>query len=227
MLEEEKYVELFPEEEPGKGLPMEEEDVAAEPAPVAAEPEAEEPEPEENPKPSRGRRVWKELASWLLILVISFSVAIFINEVILINARIVSGSMEDTIMTGDRVMGLRFAYWFSEPQRQDIVIFYSADKSQKTLIKRIIGMPGDTVEIYDGTVYINGEPLEEPYLKEEMRGTFGPYEVPEGCYFMMGDNRNGSGDSRFWADPYLKREAILGKAVFIYWPHFQSLKLPD
>lgn len=195
--------------------------------PKAEEADAEESdalEEEESKKPAKRRSWIKELASWVMILVISFAVAFFVNEVILINARIVSGSMEKTIMTGDRVMGTRFAYWFSEPERQDIVIFYSPDKSTKTLIKRIIGLPGDWIEIYDGVVYVNDEPLEEPYLWEEMEGSYGPYQVPQGCYFVLGDNRNGSGDSRYWSNPYIKRDEILGKACFIYWPRIKGLK---
>ena len=93
-------------------------------------------------------------------------------------------------------------------------------------IKRIIGLPGEKVEIIDGKVYINDskEPLEEDYIKEEMEGSFGPYDVPEGCYFMMGDNRNDSLDSRFWNDKYVKKDAILGKAKLQYYPKIKLIK---
>ena len=70
-------------------------------------------------------------------------------------------------------------------------------------------------------MYIDGEPIEEPYLKEPMLGTYGPYEVPEGCYFMLGDNRNGSADSRKWTNTYLKEEDIMAKVLFRYSPSFQ------
>lgn len=218
MEEERNAVELFPEEKTEAG----EQPKGPEPG-IMKEQQSDSPAAPRRSGKGKGAR--RELMSWVMILVVSFLVALFINEVVLINARIISGSMEKTIMTGDRVMGARFAYWFSEPQRQDIVIFTSRERDNKTLIKRIIGVPGDTVEIYDGKVYVNGERLEEPYLWEEMYGSFGPYKVPEGCYFMLGDNRNGSGDSRYWSDPYVRREDILGKALFIYWPHIQGLKL--
>ena len=87
----------------------------------------------------------------------SVGVALFLNGFIIVNARVTSGSMENTIMTGDRVLGLRFSYWFSEPQQGDIVIFKYPDNETQNYIKRIIGLPGDSVEIVEGLVYVNGE----------------------------------------------------------------------
>ena len=106
---------------------------------------------------------------------------------ILINATIPTESMENTIMTGTRVMGLKCSYWFSEPERGDIIVFKAPDDPDTPYVKRIIGLPGDTVEIIDGQTYVNGEALEEDYLAEPMDGSFGPYEVPEGAYFVMGE----------------------------------------
>ena len=131
--------------------------------------------------------------------------------------------MENTIMTGDRVLGLRFSYWFSEPKQGDIVIFKYPDDENQNYIKRVIGLPGDTIEIVEGLVYVNGELLEEPYLWEEPRGSFGPYVVPEGHYFMLGDNRNNSRDSRYWNNKYVSDEQILGKAYWIYYPEMKSV----
>lgn len=219
---EEEQKPVLPEE--SESAQVKAEEVSAS---VGQEDEDKREQPEEDEPSSKSvkkRSFLRELMSWIMILAVSFAIAFFINEVILINARIVSGSMEKTIMTGDRVMGTRFAYWFSEPERGDIVIFYSPDKSTKTLIKRIIGLPGDRVDIHDGIVYINGEALDEPYLWEEMRGSYGPYQVPQECYFVLGDNRNGSGDSRYWSNPFIKRDEILGKASFIYWPRIEGLK---
>lgn len=121
-------------------------------------------------------------------------------------------SMENTIMTYDRIFGFRLAYGFNmnvfgneisrkwkDPERFDIVIFKYPDDESQLFIKRIIGLPGDKVEIIDGKVYINDSetPLEDSYVPETPLGSFGPYEVPENCYFMMGDNRNNSKDSRY------------------------------
>ena len=115
-------------------------------------------------------------------------------------------------MTGDRVLGLQFSYWFSDPQRGDVVIFKYPDNEQENYIKRIIGLPGEVIQIVEGRVYVNNELLDEPYLKETPYGNFGPYEVPEGHYFMLGDNRNNSEDSRYWRNKYVAKDKILGKA---------------
>ena len=90
----------------------------------------------------------------------------------------------------------------------------------------IAAIPGETVEVKDGKVYINGSdtPLDEPYLPEPMEGSYGPYEVPEGCYFMMGDNRNYSMDARRWENTYVKREKIIAKVLFRYFPKPGMLK---
>ena len=108
----------------------------------------------------------------------------------------------------------------------DIVIFKFPDDESQLFIKRVIGLPNETVTIIDGKVYIddNKEPLYEPYLAQEMVGTFGPYEVPENCYFMLGDNRNYSRDSRFWENTYVSKDKILGKALFRYFPKFSTIE---
>ena len=169
------------------------------------------------------KRVRKEIFEWVLTIAAAVMVALFINNFIIVNATVPTSSMEKTIMTNDRVIGLRFAYHSSEPERGDIIIFRFPDDEKILYIKRIIGMPGDTVEIHDGGVYIDGSLLDEPYLKVTTEGEFGPYTVPEGHYFMMGDNRNNSADSRFWDNPFLEREKIVGKAVLRYWPSIKKL----
>ncbi|MBQ7016055.1 MAG: signal peptidase I [Firmicutes bacterium] len=165
----------------------------------------------------------RELISWALVIVMSIGVALFLNGFVIVNARVTSGSMENTIMTGDRVLGLRFSYWFSEPQQGDIVIFKYPDDESQNYIKRIIGLPGDKVEIIEGLVYVNGELLNEPYLWEMPKGSFGPYVVPEKHYFMLGDNRNNSRDSRYWNNKFVSDEQILGKAYWIYYPELKSV----
>lgn len=162
----------------------------------------------------------KELLQWAAAIILAAAVAIFADKFLIVNAQIPSGSMENTIITGDRIIGNRLAYTFSDPQRFDIIIFRYPDDESQLFIKRIIGLPGETVEIIDGRIYINGsdEPLEDVETKEPASGTFGPYEVPEDCYFVMGDNRNNSLDSRYWTNTFVSRDEILGKAVFRYWP---------
>ncbi len=169
----------------------------------------------------------KEIFSWIRTILLALCLAFFINNFIIVNATVPTGSMETTIMSDDRIIALRLNYYFTSPKRGDIVVFkYPDDPEQKTLyVKRIIGLPGDKVEIYDGKVYINNsvEPLEDEYVTKSATGDYGPFEVPEDCYFMMGDNRDNSLDSRFWADKYVKRNKILGKVIFGYYPKFKII----
>lgn len=171
----------------------------------------------EDKKPSVG----KEIRDYVVMIAIVVACVLLVNQVFLINARIPSSSMEDTIMINDRVFGNRLAYTGEkEPDRFDIIIFRYPDNEKQYFIKRIIGLPGETVEIRDGKVYINNaeEPLDDSFTKETPTGNYGPYEVPEDCYFVMGDNREHSNDSRFWVHTYVEKDEILGKAVFRYWP---------
>lgn len=168
----------------------------------------------------------KEILDWVLVIVIAAAIAIFLNCFIVVNARIPSASMETTVMTGDRLYGNRLAYINKDPERGDIVIFRYPDNEKELFIKRVIGLPGDKVEIIDGLVYINDSEtaLVEPYVNGIPIGSFGPYEVPADCYFMLGDNRNNSADSRFWHEHYVHRDKILGKAWFRYFPKFTVLE---
>ncbi len=162
----------------------------------------------------------REIMEWILVLEIAVVIAVLVNMFLIVNAVIPTASMETTIMTGDRIFGNRLAYKNHDPERGDIVIFKFPDDESQLFIKRIIGLPGETVEVKDGRVYIDNAPApidESAYVKVDPVGDYGPVTVPEGCYFMMGDNRNQSADSRFWHNPFVKREKILGKAVFRYY----------
>ena len=164
--------------------------------------------------------IGQEILSYIKILAVAVIVAFLFTRFIIVNAQVPSGSMENTIMTGDRVVGNRLSYLTKDPERYDVIIFKYPDDESQLFIKRIIGLPGETVEIRDGHIYIDGssEPLDDVETKEYMVGNYGPYTVPEGCYFVMGDNRNDSKDSRYWINPYVSKDKILGKAVFRYWP---------
>ena len=129
-------------------------------------------------------------------------------------------SMEDTLHNGDNLIVDKLSYRFHDPERFDIIVFPFQFQDNTYYIKRIIGLPGETVTIRDGKVYINDstEPLRDDFCPETPVGDFGPYEVPEGCYFMLGDNRNVSKDSRYWLNPYVEKDKIIGKAFLRYWP---------
>lgn len=162
-----------------------------------------------------------EILSWIQILLVASCIAFVLNTFIIANSRVPSGSMENTIMTNDRVIGSRLSYHFSDPERGDIVIFKYPDDPSIYYVKRIIGLPGDTIDIVDGAVYLNGSdtPLDEPYLREPMLPEEPMhFEVPDNCYFMMGDNRNNSNDARYWQNTYVERDAIIAKVLFRYWP---------
>lgn len=174
------------------------------------------PEPQKEEQGKVKNEIWE----YVRIIIAVVLVVGIVNSFFLLNARIPSDSMEHTITKGDQLFGNRLAYKNKDPERYDIVIFKFPDDEKQLFIKRVIGLPGETVTIIDGEVYINDdpEPLDDSFLAEKMEGDFGPYEVPEGCYFMMGDNRNWSNDSRFWQNTYVRRDQILAKAMLRYWP---------
>ena len=154
----------------------------------------------------------------------AFIIALFVDNFLIVNAQIPSGSMENTIMTGDRVVGNRLSYLTKDPERYDVIIFKYPDDESQLFIKRIIGLPGETVQIMDdGSIYINGEKLEENYgmevIKPETIGRAAePIELGDDEYFVMGDNRNNSSDSRTDMVGNITRENIIGKAWLRIWP---------
>jgi signal peptidase I len=148
----------------------------------------------------------------LLALVIFFAVHFMIQ-----NFRIDGTSMEPNLHDGQYVIVNKTAYWFGRSSARGDVIIFNAPDQPLDRVKRVIGLPGDTVEVKpDGTVYVNGELLDEPYLPSHHSGTSGVWTVPEGEYFVMGDNRSVSYDSREVGT--VPRDMIIGKALVIIWP---------
>ena len=175
-------------------------------------------------------------ASWLSANYLPKKFAILIKEDVVQAYKMPSGSMLETLQIGDCILVKKFAYYLQEPQRRDIVVFEYPKDPNRDFIKRIIGLPGETIEIKDKKVFINGKPLNEPYAEfkdpenifnknhpayyidpyAHNRDNFGPKVIPINNYFMMGDNRDFSQDSRYWG--FLDRQRIKGKAYKIYWP---------
>lgn len=178
----------------------------------------EDSQPEEE-KESLKKVFWEYVRMIASVVIVVFLLQTFV----FVNARIPSGSMEKTVMTGDRVYGNRLAYTFGEPERYDIAIFRYPDDESKLFIKRVIGLPGETVTILEDGIHINGDekPLTESFCPEipDYSPWIGQsWTIPEGSYFMLGDNRNHSGDSRYWNNPFVAKKKILAKAGLRYWP---------
>ena len=180
---------------------------------------------EEMPEEEKKSGFWDGVKELLRIVVFAFILAMLLRTFVVEGRVIPSGSMLPTIQLQDRVLVNKFIYRFTEPQRGDIIVFEPPLDSKDDYIKRVIGLPGDTVEVRDRKLYVNEQELYEPYTKEEfINYAFGPYTVPEGTVFVMGDNRNGSYDSHAWGP--LPVENIKGKAFCMYWPiqHWKLLK---
>ena len=159
----------------------------------------------------------KELFSYVKLIVIAVIIAFICTQFIIVNAKVPTGSMKNTIMEDDRLIGFRLSYVFSKPERGDVVIFKYPDDETQNYVKRVIGLPGDIITISQGVVSVNGDILEEDYIREPMKITEDEtYIVPTGHYFMMGDNRNNSLDSRFWTNTFVAKDKILAKAIFKY-----------
>lgn len=161
------------------------------------------------------KTVKSELLEWVQIIVVGLILALLTNKFILFVAEIPSVSMVPTLNVNDRLL-VRRIYNFDKLERQDIIVFDCKEEDSK-YIKRLIGLPGDKISIKDGQVYVNGELLKEDYVKNKDMFT-GEYEVPEGKYFFLGDNRSDSKDSRYLKTTYIDEEDIVGKAFFKIYP---------
>ena len=167
----------------------------------------------------------KEIRDYIFLIILAFTFAFLMNKFVYANAEVPTGSMIPIVQPGDRLIINRLSYLFEDPKRGDIVMFAYPDNEKKNYLKRIIGLPGEKLEIREGLIYINDRetPVSENYLNDEPNGDFGPYNVPEGCYFMLGDNRDNSLDARKWKNKYVKKEKIVGKAWLKYYPRLTLL----
>ena len=170
-----------------------------------------------------------EIISWIKLIGIALLVALCINYFVIINSVVPTGSMEQTIHKKSRMIGFRLEYLFKTPERGDIIIFKFPDNEEETYVKRVVGLPGETIKIEYGIVYINGKALEEDYVyydsgSADLSGDFPATYIPDNCYFVLGDNRNDSEDSRYWKTTnFVEKDKILGKAIFCYYPDLYIL----
>jgi len=174
----------------------------------------------EEAPPSTARRVLLEIIETIVLALVLFTAINFLTARI----RVDGSSMEPNFHDGDYVIVNRMAYRLGDIQRGDVIVFPYPLHEEDDYIKRVIGLPGDHVAIYSGVVYLNGEPLTEPYIMEKPDTDLAETVIPDGYVYVMGDNRNASSDSRSWGP--LEIEKIIGKAVFRYWP-FSTMGLID
>jgi signal peptidase I len=159
-------------------------------------------------------------ASWLRDLFVSVVLAILVILFLYQPVKVEGTSMMPALVDQERIFINKFIYRFglSDIQRGDMVVFWFPGDTTKSYIKRVIGVPGDRIEVDNGNVIVNGKKLDETYVLDEYRDhqSMSPYEVKSDEYFVLGDHRSSSNDSRFWGA--VPRKYIYGKAVFIYWP---------
>ena len=165
----------------------------------------------------------RAILSWGKVFMTALIIAFLLREFVVVNAQVVTGSMEPTIMAGDRVIFLRTAYLFHDPERFDVIAFdFFEDGESLIYVKRVIGLPGEQVEIINGQVFIDGE--YNDFAHGSQIGNYGPFLIPDGHFFVLGDNRNHSSDSRNWPNPFLPREQILGRAAFSHFPRLAVIE---
>jgi len=197
--------------------------------------------PESAQAPQRPQSSWQELVALVKSLIVIFAIAFSLRVTVVEPFKIPSGSMIPTLQVGDFILVLKFWYglrmpfvtdsvsMWNTPKRGDVVVFTrpddpntpDEDDSAIHIIKRVIAVGGETVEVRGAKVYINGQPIDEPYARwsegGKFEGNFGPKVVPEGHILLLGDNRDNSKDSRFWTDPFLDVKRVKGKAVVVFW----------
>jgi len=161
---------------------------------------------------------------WVEPVIIAVILALIIRTFVVQAFKIPTGSMRPTLIEGDRILVSKFIYKFKEPERGDVIVFRSPEDKKKDFIKRLIGLPGEEVEISNGTILIDARAVDKDSVIRERhyynRGDFGSKGqrvlVPEGAYYVLGDNSISSRDSRYWG--FLPKRYLAGKAFLIYWP---------
>jgi signal peptidase I len=181
---------------------------------------AAEPVSQFSPSMPKKRSVVGALMHWLRDLLFSVVLAVIVILFLYQPVKVEGTSMMPTLDDQERIFINKFVYrfHFEKIDRGDTVVFWFPGDPSKSYIKRVIGMPGDRIEVHDGSVIVNGEPLEEDYVPQEYRdqSEMRPTTVGQDEYFVLGDHRSSSNDSRTWG--MVPRRYIYGKAVFIYWP---------
>jgi signal peptidase I len=168
-------------------------------------------------KEKKPRTLTRTIVEIVVIVAAAFALAMLVQAFIVKPFTIHQISMEPTLHEGDRVLISRLSYHFHDPKAGDVVVFHSPVDANEDLVKRIVAVAGDTIAIRDGSLFVNGVAREEPYLLEQhFRGEFPETVIPKGQVFVLGDNRNNSGDSRLFGP--IDIDLLVGSAFAIYWP---------
>ena len=175
---------------------------------------AEETTPDKKEKPKKTLK--QEIIEWVVTLAVALVIAVVVRTFIFEPVRVDGNSMYPTLKHGEVMIVSKMGYRFGgEPELFDVVICHYPGRGNTNFVKRVVGLPGDTVQVLDGHLIVNGVTYEEKFLHERPIENFGPIVVPEGQYFVMGDNRNNSNDSRRVGP--LEREYIVGKVAAVLW----------
>ena len=168
----------------------------------------------------------EEAKDWAISIVVAIVLAFFIRQFI-VELYVVDGpSMRPTLQSQERLVVNKFIYRFRAPERGEVLVFRYPRDPSRDFIKRVIAVAGDTIEIKDGRVFVNGQLQNEEYILEKTRGSYPLSTVPEGHIFVMGDNRNNSEDSRFRDVGFVSLDMVKGKAIMVFWPLDQLKQLP-
>lgn len=169
--------------------------------------------------------VGEEIKDWLISIVVAVVIAFVIRSFVVEPYLVEGPSMRPTLQSAERLLVNKFIYRLRAPERGEILVFQYPRDPSRDFIKRVIAVPGDTIQIKEGLVYVNSQLLNESYILSKTRGSYPLREVPEGHIFVMGDNRNNSEDSRFADVGMVPYSLIKGKAMFVFWPvdHIKTL----
>ena len=176
------------------------------------------------PRAEKKRKALGTVLEIVIIVAAAFAIAMLVQAFLVKPFTIHQVSMEPTLIEGDRILINRLTYHFRDPKNGDVIVFHSPVKQGEDLVKRVIAVGGDRVSVSGGKVYVNGVAKVEPYLMEQgFEGDYLETTIPQGKLFVMGDNRNNSGDSRFFGP--IDRKSVIGCAFVVYWPikHWRGL----
>lgn len=185
------------------------------PAQEAPAQESEQPQADgKKPKPKKTKA--REAMEWIVTIVAAVVIALAVRGLLFEPIRVDGDSMKNTLLDNEVLLVTKPEYIFGDPQRFDVVICHYPGRGDTNFVKRVVGLPGDTVAVQDGFLYVNGEKYEEPYITHRPDYILAPYTVPEGMYFVLGDNRSNSNDSHLVGP--IERDMIVGHVRSVLWP---------